>query len=81
MDKICHQLFIVEAKKMDLFPGVRKRRVLLPKIVKVEVYCYCRLPNDGKEMVQCSKKCCKEGFYLHCIKSDNSNNSVRNNCK
>ena len=81
-----HLFKCLEAKKMDLFPIVRKRRVLPPKIVKVEVYCYCRLPNDGKEMVQCSKKGCKEWFHLQCIKNGNSNVTLGqkwfcNNCK
>ena len=61
---------------MDLFPSIRKRRVLQSKIVKIEVYCYSRSPNDGKKWCSAPKwgmfpfavhqkwqqKCCTSGF-------------------
>ena len=42
----------------------RNRRVLQSKVVKIEVYCYCRSPNDRNEMVQCARaeKDVRKGF-------------------
>ena len=64
-----HLLKCLEAKHMTPFPTMRQRRIPQSKIVKVEVFCYCRSPNDKKEMVQCDKKGCKEWFHLQCIET------------
>ena len=40
-----HLLTCLETKRMALFPTIRERRVLQSKIVKIEVYCYCRSPK------------------------------------
>ena len=62
-----HLLQCLEAKHMTPFPIMRQRRILQSKIVRIEVFCYCRSPNDKKEIVQCDKKGCKEWFHLQCI--------------
>ena len=67
-----HLFKCLEAKRMIPFPSIRKRRVLQSKTIKIQVYCYCRSPNDGKEMVQCDQKSCKEWFHLQCIAADNN---------
>ena len=51
-----HLLKCLEAKHMTPFPTMRQRRIPQSKIVRIEVFCYCRSPNDKKEMVQCDKK-------------------------
>ena len=66
-------LTFLETKKMALFPTIRERRVLQSKIVKTEVYCYCRSPNDKKkEMVRCGQMTCKEWFYFEYIGTDSN---------
>ena len=44
-----HLLTCLETKRMALFPTIRERRVLQSKIVKIEVYCYCRSPKMTKK--------------------------------
>ena len=68
-----HLLTCLETKRMALFPTIRERRVLQSKIVKTEVYCYCRSPNDKKkEMVRSGQMTCKEWFHFECIGTDNN---------
>ncbi len=38
------------------------------EIVKIKLYCYCRLPDDGSEMVACGYTCKLGGwFHLKCV--------------
>lgn len=61
-----HLLQCITAKKMAPFytrqalykPGKMMKRVF-------KIYCVCRLPDSGDEMVQCNK--CKEWYHFTCI--------------
>ncbi len=35
---------------------------------EVKVYCTCRLPPDGRPMVECTE--CKQWFHEHCVSGD-----------
>ena len=51
---------------MASFPKFYKHR--RPKAVKKEtlaIYCSCRLPDDGVEMVECHE--CGERFHFSCV--------------
>ena len=53
-------------KSISPFPeAARRKKLLEPRgQVTYEVFCVCRLPEDG-QMVQCSK--CMEWYHRHCI--------------
>jgi len=52
---------------INLFPTVKKRRVnnRITMEESCSVYCYCRLPDDGSEMIQCDG--CDEWFHKECV--------------
>lgn len=57
-----------EVKKLVPFPS-KSRRVRKEKIhsENVEVHCICRLPDDGKRMVQCSF--CSKWYHTKCVRA------------
>ena len=61
-----HLLKAVEMKALHSFPSKRTRqRKAHYKRERLQVYCECRLPDDGRRMVQCSR--CKEWYHMNCI--------------
>ena len=53
------------------FPASDKRAPLkenIPgrQIERIKVFCTCRMPDSGREMVQCTT--CKEWFHTDCVK-------------
>ena len=63
-----HLIKCLEEKKMVPFPQIRPRRSGKPIQVTINVYCYCRLPDDGSRMVKCDK--CGKWYHLKCIGSN-----------
>ena len=62
-----HFVSCLESKLLSPFPTLKHRKPA-SKVVKIEkcaVYCYCRMPDDHKEMVQCND--CREWFHCHCV--------------
>lgn len=62
-----HLVKCLENKKLEPFPILRERRIGKFITVQVEVFCYCRSPNDGSPMVRCDNKHCREWFHISCI--------------
>ena len=50
------------------FPTLKSRKYVKPidRSITLEVFCYCRLPDDGNTMVHC--ELCDEWFHHDCIK-------------
>ena len=62
-----HFLACIEKNNLQQFPVRGQRRIIRPPhIQKVEVFCVCRLPDDGSEMIQCCQ--CQEWFHTSCIR-------------
>ena len=58
----------LEKGKMEKFPKRKHIRLTTTDTVvktKLAVYCICRLPNDGKPMIKCSK--CKKWHHSQCV--------------
>ena len=56
-----------ETKKIVPFPALKHRRPA-NKVAKIEeciLHCYCRLPDDGYEMVCCDQ--CDEWYHKACV--------------
>ena len=68
LDVICdmrkHLELCLSRRKMEPFPSIRPRRSGKSRIDLIDVYCICRLPDDGSLMVFCDT--CKEWFHQSC---------------
>ena len=60
-----HLIKCLEGLEMQPFPVIRDRRIGAASSLKIDVYCYCRSPNDGTQVVQCNM--CKDWFHLNCL--------------
>ena len=52
---------------MQSFPVIRDRRIGDTSSLRTDVYCYCKCPDDGTQMVQCDSKMCDDWFHVNCI--------------
>ena len=62
-----HLINILEAKTLSLFPILKNRRPA-QRTIKIQhcpIFCICRLPDDGNEMISCDK--CQEWFHMSCL--------------
>ena len=52
-----HLIKCLETKTCSMFPSnpIRKRAKYVEKCESISIHCSCRLPNDGKPMVQCCR--------------------------
>ena len=49
------------------FPSaVRRQRSQMVRQEVFRIFCSCRMPNDGRKMIQCSK--CREWYHLNCVR-------------
>ena len=66
-----HLLKCLETGTIVPFPVKKTRRPVqrISKIECFEVFCYCRLPDDGREMACCDK--CEEWYHMDCLKINN----------
>ena len=41
---------------MEPFPVQSRERTLstVPKVIQIQVHCYCRCPDDGNNMIACN---------------------------
>ena len=65
-----HFSHVLEKGEVKLFP-VKQRRRPESKVCGTEtvsVYCYCRMPDHGKLMVECST--CSDWFHEECIREE-----------
>ena len=72
-----HLVKLLEANTLSLFP-VEKSWRPAQRIIKTQeyfVFCICRLPDNGEEMVSCDK--CQEWFHLTCCNITEAPNSYR----
>ena len=52
---------------MEPFPVKKERRsTRVPKVLSINVYCYCRCPYNGEKMVKCNGEC-DEWYHIKCI--------------
>ena len=65
-----HLVKCLEEKKMIPFPQIRPKRLGKPLKVNVNIYCYCRMPDNGSRMVECSG--CRKWYHMNCIDSNAS---------
>lgn len=66
-DMRSHLSICLETATLNTFPTIKRRRTV-NKVTKEEecaLYCYCRMPDDHNEMVQC--ELCNEWFHWHCV--------------
>ena len=64
-----HLVLCLEAKKMEPFPVIRKRRIGTSILINIKDFCYHRCPEDGTPMVRCDGKDCGEWLHINCINS------------
>ena len=62
-----HLLKALESKKLSPFPS-QHRRVAISQTREeiLEVFYVCRMPNDGKTILQCSA--CQEWYHCNCVR-------------
>ena len=63
-----HLLKAIELKVLVPFPAVKTNKTIKRESLhrkRLRVYCACRLPDDGRKMMQCSF--CKESYYFNCV--------------
>ena len=62
-----HLIKCFEANELTKFPQQKSRKYAKPiqTTVTIEIFCVCRLPDDGETMVNCEM--CGEWFHEHCI--------------
>ena len=74
-----HLITCLENAKMTPFPerSLKRARALKKSQEEVPVYCICRLPDDGKVMVQCGK--CSEWYHTSCVQIPRK--FLRKDCK
>lgn len=64
-----HLIISLSEGKLGQFPTIGKRKPCQKSgIQRIPIYCICRLPDDGSEMIQCSQ--CDEWYHTSCIKVD-----------
>ena len=74
----------LEKGEISAFPIIKRRRPA-SRVMKVEVcdvYCNCRLPDDGRKMVCCDN--CQEWFHVDCVSTPDltsNNNWFCGECK
>ena len=63
-----HVIRALEEKQLLPFPSkpARRKACVVRRRERVPVFCVCRLPDDGRLMVQCSR--CKEWYHNNCVK-------------
>ena len=61
-----HLLDAISNQKLTPFPTQGKRKQRKPIIDHIPIYCVCRLPDDGSEMILCSQ--CAESYHTSCVK-------------
>ena len=84
-----HFLKCIDQATMTPFPtnSQRTARLAITKeIVEIQLYCYCRLPDNGSKMVECESSGCKLGgwFHLKCVNAfevKKNNKWICNNCR
>ena len=62
-----HLTKALQNKCLEEFPS--KRRKVKSSLIRkslIKIYCVCRLPNDGRLMIECSK--CSKWFHADCLK-------------
>ena len=57
----------LETSEMKPFPVIRDRKTGAASNLKINVYCYCKCPDDGTQMVQCKTKMDKDWLHVNCI--------------
>lgn len=65
-----HLITCFEKNEISPFPAILKKRKILKREQKSEtfkVYCYCRLPDNGDEMICCDR--CDRWYHLSCTNS------------
>ena len=62
-----HLLQCIESGKMTMFPTKSQRRVkkMIKATEKIKVYCFCRLPELNKTMIDCCA--CNLWYHLSCV--------------
>ena len=65
-----HFIQCIESQSITPFPTIKKRRQsVMANTVVIDVYCYCRCPDDGSKMVLCDGAC-GQWYHLNCLKQD-----------
>ena len=75
-----HLKVCLQNRKMSPFPSevvLRHKKVV--KILSFEVYCDCRMPDDGSEMVMCEG--CQQWFHCNCVRYAGEDNWNCGKCK
>ena len=57
-----------ETGRFTVFPiRGRRRKISPPHMETFPIYCICRLPDDGSQMIECDK--CQNWFHTNCVRA------------
>ena len=60
-----HLLHCIENKCLTEYPNEARENYQLPKIQSLPIYCICRFPDDGSQMISCSN--CEDWYHVKCV--------------
>ena len=72
-----HLINCLEAQRIEPFPTIRERRIVIANLISIDVFCYCRNTNDSTSMVCCNG--CREWFRVN-IKVERERKWYCQNC-
>ena len=63
-----HLANCLETGRFTVFPiRGRRRKISPPHMETFPIYCICRLPDDGSQMIECDK--CQNWFHTNCVRA------------
>ena len=77
-----HLVKCLESATISPFPSLKTRNPAnnVTRVEECTIFCYCRMPDDHTEMIQCDN--CDNWFHCHCVDDYKENlNWFCSNCE